>query len=177
MWFSAYKSKIFINMIIFLEKLVIVMIYVMSHYFTMNKEVPHKLLNGQWHKTIWDVEQSRFHHNQIISTFRFTLNYTTGPWTTHFNPSGAESEIFHSECQYHGCWCPGSLHHHVISNHGTVETLYSTIYYSKYFIELNFDKSTQYVALWTHKRHPIPRPFGRAMECLLWVLQQKLTVL
>ena len=28
----------------------------------------------------------------------------------------------------------------------TVETLYSTIYYSKYFIELNFDKSTQYVA-------------------------------
>ena len=24
----------------------------------------------------------------------------------------------------------------------TVETLYSTIYYSKYFIELNFDKST-----------------------------------
>ena len=33
-----------------------------------------------------------------------------------------------------------------------METLYSTIYYSKYFIELNFDKSTQYVALWTHKR-------------------------
>ena len=62
-------------------------------------------------------------------------------------------------------------------NWHTVETLYSTIYYSKYFIELNFDKSTQYVALWTHKRHPIPRPFGRAMECLLWVLQQKLTVL
>ena len=62
-------------------------------------------------------------------------------------------------------------------NHCTVETLYSTIYYSKYFIELNFDKSTEYVALWTHKRHPIPRPFGRAMECLLWVIQQKLTVL
>ena len=59
----------------------------------------------------------------------------------------------------------------------TVETLYSTIYYSKYFIELHVDKSTQYVALWTHKRHPIPRPFGRAMECLLWVLQQKLIVL
>ena len=59
----------------------------------------------------------------------------------------------------------------------TVETLYSTIYYSKYFIELNFDKSTQYVAPWTHKRHPIPRPFGRAMECLLWVLEQKLIVL
>ena len=59
----------------------------------------------------------------------------------------------------------------------TVETLYSTIYYSKYLIELHIDKSTQYVVLWTHKRHSIPRPFGRAMECLLWVLQQKLIVL
>ena len=39
----------------------------------------------------------------------------------------------------------------VWSHWNTVETLYSTIYYSKYFIELNFDKSTQYVALWTHK--------------------------
>ena len=29
----------------------------------------------------------------------------------------------------------------------TVETLYSTIYHSKYFIELNIDKFTQYVAL------------------------------
>ena len=66
---------------------------------------------------------------------------------------------------------------HTVWNSDTVETLYSTIYYSKYFIELNFDKSTQYVALWTHKRHPIPRPFGRAMECLLWVLEQKSIVL
>ena len=64
-----------------------------------------------------------------------------------------------------------------ISTLHIVETLYSTIYYSKYFIELHIDESTQYVALWTHKRHPIPRPFGRAMECLLWVLQQKLIVL
>ena len=40
----------------------------------------------------------------------------------------------------------------------TVETLYSMIYYSKYFIELNIDKSTQYVALWTHKR-PHTSPF------------------
>ena len=29
----------------------------------------------------------------------------------------------------------------------TVETLYSKIYYNKYFIELHIDKSTQYVAL------------------------------
>ena len=39
-----------------------------------------------------------------------------------------------------------------------MEILYSTIYCSKYFVELNIDKFTQYVALWTHKRHPIPRP-------------------
>ena len=47
----------------------------------------------------------------------------------------------------------------------TVETLYITIYYSKYFIKLNIDKSTQYdyVALWTHKR-----PFGRALLGELW---------
>ena len=31
-----------------------------------------------------------------------------------------------------------------------METLYSTIYYSQNFIELNIDKSIQYVALWTH---------------------------
>ena len=51
-----------------------------------------------------------------------------------------------------------------------METLYSTIYYSKYFIELNIDKSSQYVALWTHKRHPIARPkfyeyFNRNWSC------------
>ena len=79
-------------------------------------------------------------------------------------------------------WCTWSTLYFFFGNiivliYFTVETLYSTMYYSKYFIELNFDKSTKYVALWTHKRHPIPRPFGRAMECLLWVLQQKLTVL
>ena len=57
------------------------------------------------------------------------------------------------------------LQHQMCYGSYTVETLYNTIYYSKYFIELNFDKSTQYVALWTHKRHSIPRPLGRAMEC------------
>ena len=75
---------------------------------------------------------------------------------------------------YQRCKEPG---HQQTRYRPTVETLYSTIYYGKYFIELNFDKFTQYVALWTHKRHPIPRPFGRAMECLLWVLEQKLIVL
>ena len=87
--------------------------------------------------------------------------------------------VFHS-CNIRivwGLWSQSNFHDMIISIINTVETLYSTIYYSKYFIELNFEKSTQYVALWTHKRHPIPRPFGRAMECLLWVLQQKLTVL
>ena len=35
----------------------------------------------------------------------------------------------------------------VLADIYTVETLYSTIYDSKYFIELNFDKSAHYVAL------------------------------
>ena len=90
-------------------------------------------------------------------------------------------EIFFGKIIWKCCLQNGCLGLNISNNYrtckGTVETLYSTICYSKYFIELNFDKSTQYAALWTHKRHPIPRPFGRAMECLLWVLQQKLTVL
>ena len=50
-------------------------------------------------------------------------------------------------------------HLYSIANHWTagwytMETLYSTIYYSKYFIELNIDKCTQCVALWTHKNTP-----------------------
>ena len=56
-----------------------------------------------------------------------------------------------TSCSY---WLEGLQHY------DTMETLYSMIYYSKYFIELNVAKSTKYVALWTHKRHPIPRPFG-----------------
>ena len=47
-----------------------------------------------------------------------------------------------------------------VHNAYTVETLYSTIYYSKYFIELNFDKSTQYVALWTHNMLPFRASYG-----------------
>ena len=37
-----------------------------------------------------------------------------------------------------------------------METLYSTIYYSKYFIELNIDKSTQYVAFELKTPHTSP---------------------
>ena len=40
-----------------------------------------------------------------------------------------------------------AMSHAMLAFAYTVETLYSTIYYSKYFIELNFDKSTHYVAL------------------------------
>ena len=110
-------------------------------------------------------------------------------WMSHLTPEfqpwfGFRSSRYTSPCvvpHAHGInllhILIGETQRHCSKHHGTVETLYSTIYNSKYFIELNFDKSTQYVNLWTHKRHPIPRPFGRAMECLLWVFQQKLTVL
>ena len=40
-----------------------------------------------------------------------------------------------------------------------METLYSTIYYSKCYIELNFDKSTQYVALLNSQKAPHTSPF------------------
>ena len=58
----------------------------------------------------------------------------------------------------------------------TVETLYSTIYYSKYFIELNIDKSTQYVTLWTHKRHPIPRHSTRVDPTDFAICYTELTI-
>ena len=52
------------------------------------------------------------------------------------------------------CYTVETLYNTVNFCWSTVETLYSTIYYSKYFIEVNFDKSTHYVALWTHKDTP-----------------------
>ena len=114
----------------------------------------------------------------------FSLMFTgTSCWTN----IRTDGNLRRHDVNFTSIWCTfvykftmseSSVHIAVMLDiHYTVETLYSTIYYSKYFIELNLDKSTQYVALWTHKRHPIPRPFGRAMECLLWVFQQKLTVL
>ena len=33
------------------------------------------------------------------------------------------------------------------------------------------------IRCWIHKRHPIPRPNGRAMGCLLWIFVKKLTML
>ena len=109
------------------------------------------------------------YHSHIIQMQWFSNN--TNWFCIHNNRSDRMSPISPG-C----CFCTGVVNRH-ISSTTTVETLYSTIYYNKYFIELHIDKSTQYVALWTHKRHPIPRPFGWAMECLLWVLQQKLIVL
>ena len=45
-------------------------------------------------------------------------------------------------------WCCGECENYGINiENYTVETLYSTIYYSKYFIQFHIDKSTQYVAL------------------------------
>ena len=33
------------------------------------------------------------------------------------------------------------------------------------------------IKCWIHKRHPIPRPNGRAMRCLLWIFVRKMTAL
>ena len=45
----------------------------------------------------------------------------------------------------------------------TVEPLYNTIYYARYHIQRDIDKCTVLLRLCTHKRHSIPRPYGRAM--------------
>ena len=52
------------------------------------------------------------------------------------------------------------LRHWIIQQRITVETLYGTIYYSKYFMELNFDKSTLYVSLWTPHTSPFRESYG-----------------
>ena len=51
----------------------------------------------------------------------------------------------------------------------TEEPLYNTIYYARYHIQHAIDKCTVLLRLCTKKRHSIPRPYVRAMECLLWV--------
>ena len=45
---------------------------------------------------------------------------------------------------------------------------------------IGIEKSTLYysqIRHWTFKRHPIPRPHGRAMGCLLWGFARKFTAL
>ena len=59
----------------------------------------------------------------------------------------------------------------------TVEPLYNTVHYRRYKIYYNIDRCRIWIRLWTHKRHPIPRPYGRAMGCLLWVFWWKTIVL
>ena len=121
--------------------------------------------NDTKYKTSWSGRQKTV--NLLEATLQLELQDRR-------QKKGHEYNLIHF-CHFWKSAIYSSMCHSIICN--TVETLYSTIYYSKYFIELNIDKSTQYVALWTHKTHPIPRPFGRAMECLLWVFQQKLIVL
>ena len=53
----------------------------------------------------------------------------------------------HQASQFLGSILKSIMHRSLRDVEVTVETLYSTIYYSKYFIELNIDKSTLYVAL------------------------------
>ena len=150
--------------------------------FELTKDTPYLALSGE----LWSVFCEYFNRNWPC--YKGFLLY----WFHYVCPSIRRACRICAGDQWipltKGQWCPKPIHvmtscnfplpsGNFVAYSNTVETLYSTIYYSQNFIELNIDKSTQYVALWTHKRHPIPRPFGRAMECLLWVLQQKLIVL
>ena len=94
----------------------------------------------------------------MIRPFRVANNYTMMPlmflhrqWAT-----TNECKIISSNSLVEGLTIKNKFYHFLSlyrhCNSGnyqdvTVETLYSTIYHSKYFIELNFDKSSQYVVL------------------------------
>ena len=65
----------------------------------------------------------------------------------------------------------------VYVHRNTVEPLYNTVHYRRYEVYYNIDRCRIWIRLWTHKRHPIPRPYGRAMGCLLWVFWWKTIVL
>ena len=114
------------------------------------------------------MKYSTFSFMKIISHFRWL-----GPnvwweisqiWIEYIKPIGQMSEVFLQKCNTAKMqlkkYSPNKSAIFFRLQCIKVETLYSTIYYSKHFIELNIDKSTQYVAIGTHKRHPIPRPFG-----------------
>ena len=47
----------------------------------------------------------------------------------------------------------------------------------RYYINKYRNWSRIWIRRWIHKRHPIPRPNGRAMGCLLWIFVRKLTAL
>ena len=78
------------------------------------------------------------HKGQWRGAFMFSLICASiNGWVN----NGEAGDLRRHRAHYDGivmCLCP-------LVN--TVETLYSTIYYNKYFIELHIDKSTQYVAL------------------------------
>ena len=47
----------------------------------------------------------------------------------------------------------------------------------RYFINNYRNRGRILIRCWIHKIHPIPRPNGRAMGCLLWIFVRKLTAL
>ena len=48
---------------------------------------------------------------------------------------------------------------------------------SRYYIRHCDNSGRKWVRFENHNRHPIPRPHGRAMGCLLWGFRRKLTAL
>ena len=60
---------------------------------------------------------------------------------------------------------------------GAVITRSNITNIKRYFKKHFSDWGITYIRTWTHKRHLISRPKGRAMECLLWRFSRKLTAL
>ena len=67
------------------------------------------------------------------------------------------------------------LHISTMGFHITIECHCNAIHYNVVLYILLQWLVQNLITRWTHKRHPIPCPHGRAMGCLLWGFGRKLT--
>ena len=61
-------------------------------------------------------------------------------------------------------------------NPNAIDSQYIVVEYNTIVTQYEREKVWTLLRLWIHKRHPIPRPYGRAMGRLFWVLWRKDTV-
>ena len=61
-------------------------------------------------------------------------------------------------------------------NPNAIDSQYIVVEYNTIVTQYEREKVWTLLRLWIHKRHPIPRPYGRAMGHLFWVLWRKDTV-
>ena len=59
----------------------------------------------------------------------------------------------------------------------TIQTPHNMVYFTMIFHTIYNEKCRIQIRPWTHKKHCLPRPHRRAMECHLWLFWRKLTML